>query len=98
MCIMCFNEYHNWVNHKFESNLRFIYTRSIPESIMKSFLSSSGGTLGLNWDTPSAIALKNNNDLDLKGGKSFTSYKTQSARTWRYINVIYAKFTLYAQE
>lgn len=75
MCIMCFNEYYNWVNYKFELNFRFIYIISIFESIMKFFLSLFGGIFGLNWDIFFVIVLKNNNDLDLKGGKFFILYK-----------------------
>lgn len=42
---------------------------------MKFFLSLFGGIFGLNWDIFFVIVLKNNNDLDLKGGKFFILYK-----------------------
>lgn len=43
---------------------------TVPESIMKPFLSSFGGTLGLKRETPSAIALQSSGKTMSKGNNS----------------------------
>jgi hypothetical protein len=41
----------------------FTLNVDLPDSIIKSLLSSLGGTLGLYWETPSAMALEKDNHI-----------------------------------
>lgn len=56
---------------------------TVPESIMKPFLSSFGGTLGLKRETPSAIALQSSGKTMFKGNNS---YKPQTFHIYRCIS------------